>query len=34
MSSAQSAIEVLLLIDIVLHSVLVYSREMECEAFV
>ncbi len=33
-SSAQSAIEVLLLIDIVLHSVLVYVREMKCEVFV
>ncbi len=33
-SSAQSAIEVLLLIDIVLCSVLVYVREMKCEAFV
>jgi hypothetical protein len=33
-SSAQSAIEVLLLIEIILHSVLVYVREMECEAFV
>lgn len=33
-SSAQSAIEVLPLIDIVLCSVLVYAREMKCEAFV
>ncbi len=33
-SSAQSAIEVLLLINTVLCSVLVYVREMKCEAFV